>query len=137
MPRALILALLLLAACAALARATCTPGYEPTIAFPNCVIRQSDVFKRIFAAVLRVPSSTDFTGQCLSSAQAQVLWTPRATVGSTLRLQQPLAGCFSGGQLCYSDVTSTYACGCIEDCSTTMAAFHDAGGYIFNNNQPF
>ena len=112
----------------------CTPGYEPASAFPSCVVRQSNVFDTVFAILTGGRVADNHSGQCVTFSQASTLWTVGATIGSRAALQQALQGCFNAtSYMCYDTVRTTYACGCLEDCSTVNGAFFDANYYAFNN----
>ena len=126
--------IVLLAVVVHMCAAVCTPGYEPQIPLPGCIVRQQMVFDRVFAIFTNGKVFDNHSGQCLTLAETQILWQANGNIGSNTILRTPLIGCFTNDTICYSNVTATYSCGCLEDCSDVMVAFHYVGGYIFNNN---
>ena len=116
------------------AHATCTPGYEPNAPFPSCILRQKNAFDVLFASVLRVNISSDFTGQCINITQAAPIWTSGATIGSRPQVWAQVSGCFVEGVLCYNTTLTTFSCGCLEDCLATTMAYSSLWAYAFNNN---
>ena len=116
-----------------LAEAVCISGYEPSAPFPSCTIRQEEVLRRVFAITLGQKVTSDFTGQCISTSAASQLWTEGTTIASQPRLQWALSGCFASGQLCYDVASTSYACGCLEDCTYLSRSLLDLGNFAFLN----
>jgi len=130
------LACLTVLVCAVGTHADCTPGYEPQNHFPQCAVRRSNVIAIAFASVYGTGVFTNYNGWCLTTTQMQPMWTANATMGGSPALETQLSGCFTNGTMCYTDVVSTFQCGCLDCCNDLMTTYFALSNYMYANEIP-